>query len=539
MRFAFPWLAVAAAAALPSLAEAQVSFRLDVTETAFTNATYAAFAPGDTSRLFFTEKTGAVKVLVGDDSQTTPFLDLTDVVHVSGQTGLVSLLFHPDYATNGYVFAFYSDTGHSIVLERFTVPVPSSYQVDMATRTTLLAIDDVISFHPGGGMDFGPDGALYVGIGDRRQEIAGEGCTAQDGKLLIGKLLRLDEDGNAPSDNPWVADPEIDDRIWGFGLREPFRLSFDDATGDLYVTDVGDQFFEEVTAVRAGAFSPNFGWRVVEGTACANTVECTAIPCDTDDFLPPSFEYSAEGGCFSIIGGEVYRGTEIPELQGQYLFADWCTGRMFAMRTTGGRGTQTEEITDLIDVPGVGLPIPGVENQLQRPVHIGQDASGEVFVLTMGNIPTFGGTTGSLIYRLKRATKLALNADGGEISASLGGQVSFDLDAGPDHAGQLYLLLGSMSGYAPGLSVDGLVLPLNIPDAYFDLTLGAPAISPLTGSLGWLDGAGQASASIQVDPQAGHLGVGQVLHHAGVVLDPALGGQVVFTSNALALGLAP
>lgn len=539
MRSALPWLAVTAAAAFCSPAEAQVSFRLEVTETAFDNATFAAHVPGDSSRLFFTEKSGAVKVLIGNVSQPTPFLDLTDVVHESGQTGLVSLLFHPDYATNGYVYAFYSDTGHSIVLERFTVPVPSSYQVDMSTRTTILAIDDIIAFHPGGGMDFGPDGALYVGIGDRRQEIAGDGCTAQDGKTLIGKLLRLDEDGHAPSDNPWVSDPEIDDRIWGFGLREPFRLSFDDATGDLYVNDVGDQFLEEVTAVRAGAFSPNFGWRVLEGSACASTVECSSIPCTSDDFLPPSFEYSAEEGCFAIMGGEVYRGTEVPELQGQYLFADWCSGRMFAMRTTGGRGTVTEEITDLIDVPSVGLTFPGATTQLQRPVHIGQDANGEVFIITMGNTIGLGVSTKSLIYRLKRATKLALNADGGEISASQGGQVSFDFDAGADHAGQLYLLLGSMSGYTPGLSVDGLLLPLNAPDPYFDLTLGAPALSPLTGSLGWLDGAGRASASIQVDPQPGHLGVGQVLHHAGVVLDPALGGQVVFTSNALALGLAP
>lgn len=517
-------------------ASGQVNFSLEFVAQGFDRPTSVCAPPGPSNRLFVTEKDGVVRTLVNGQLQFGNWLNLSSKVDLTGQTGLVTMVFHPAYFQNGWIYFFYSDATASIRVERYRVPVPTNYQVDLSSATTILSVQDVIAFHNGGGMAFGPDGYLYIALGDRRKELIGTGCTAQDGSTLVGKLLRLDSAGNPAPGNPFLNDPLVDDRIYGFGLREPLRIAFDHATGALYVADVGDDSREEISVVPPGSPPPNFGWRVLEGSLCASTLECTAFPCPSPQFVPPAFEYDSSGGCFAVIGGAVYRGNQIPELGGQYLFADWCTSQLFGLRWVEQRTVYSEELTDLVPVlPGAPL---GAPNKIERPIHIAEDANGELLVLTMGpDVAT--PLQKPALFRLRPAQTQSLHADGGELSLGSAAPLRFDFDAGPAFAGRPYLLLGSASGYQPGVQVDGLLLPL-VADAYFSASLLGPAAVPLENGIGLLDAQGGARAALmpgKFPPLAGL--VGRVLHHAAVVIDPAQQGQVDFVSNPLAVVLIP
>jgi glucose/arabinose dehydrogenase len=522
--------------ALSALAQAQVTFSLELIATGFDRPTSVCAPPIPSNRLFVTEKDGVVRTLINGVPQLNPWVNLSSKVDVTGQTGLVTMVFHPNYAQNGFVYFFYANSTASIAVERFRVPVPSNYQIDPASATVILSVQDVISFHNGGGMAFGPDGYLYVALGDRRKELEGTGCTAQDGSTLVGKLLRLDADGNPAPGNPFLQDPNVEDRIYGFGLREPFRIAFDHATGDLYVGDVGDQSREEISVVPAGAPPPNFGWRILEGTLCASTLECTAWPCPNPQFIPPAFEYDATGDCFAVVGGAVYRGAQIPELSGQYLFADWCSSQLFALRWIEQRTVYAEELTNLVQVV-IGSQ-PGAPTTLERPVHITEDTNGELLVLAMGpDVPVAQQKPG--LYRVKPALGLSLRADDGELSLSSAQPLKFDLQAGLAHAGRPYLLLGSASGYKPGLSLDGLTLPLVLDD-YLLACLQGPGATPLENNIGLLDSAGAARSALLPGKFPAVPGlIGQVLHHAALAIDPAQEGAVVFVSNPLSVALLP
>jgi len=288
---------------------------------------------GDQSgRLFIVEQPGTIRILEQGRLLEVPFLDIKDRVLFRGEQGLLGLAFHPEYRLNGRVFVNYTrkDDGATVIAEYHR-----SDQVDHAGREkrVLVLIPQPYSNHNGGMIAFGPDGYLYIGMGD-----GGSGGDpqnrAQNKDELLGKLLRIDVNSpvpyGIPAGNPF-GQGKGRSEIFAMGLRNPWRFSFDRETGDLWLADVGQDRWEEVNVVRKGG---NYGWRVMEGFHCFNLQE----PCSQENFIPPLLEYDHQGGRCSIIGGYVYRGRAIPALVGIYLYGDYCSGEIFAVRTAqGGR----------------------------------------------------------------------------------------------------------------------------------------------------------------------------------------------------------
>ena len=336
----------------------------------FSDPVYLTALPDDTSCLFVVEQAGRIRIIKNGTTLATPFLDITSKVTSGGERGLLGMTFHPDYATNGYFYVYYTglDPTGKTVVERYTV----SSNPDAANASsgfTIFTYSQPAANHNAGMIDFGPDGYLYVGLGDG----GGAGDVdnyAQTRTSLLGKMLRLDIDGGSPyaipADNPFVGDPNTLDEIWAIGLRNPWRWCFDRETGDMWIADVGQGNWEEVNF--APASDPggiNYGWRLKEGDHCYNP----STGCDPLDTLyDPIHEYSHSFGC-SITGGFVYRGCAIPDLNGTYFFGDYCSGRVWSMRYNGSTVSDFTERTSELGVPGFGL------------VSFGQDAKGELYLL--------------------------------------------------------------------------------------------------------------------------------------------------------------
>jgi glucose/arabinose dehydrogenase len=289
---------------------------------------------GDGSdRLFLVEQSGRIFIHDRGEDVETPFLDIRDRVESSGnEQGLLSLAFAPDYATSGYFFVWYTAPGGDTRLCRFRVGADPD-TADPGSETLILSVDQPYSNHNGGRLQFGPDGMLYLGLGD------GGGAfdptdSAQNGASLLGKLIRIDVDPAhgtyaVPPDNPFVGDATVRDEIWALGLRNPWRMAFDSGSGDLYIADVGQNQFEEVNFQPAGsAGGENYGWDVMEAS------QCVSGGCDSTGLTLPVAEYDHDLGC-SVSGGEVYRGNAYPNLQGRYLFGDYCSGRIWSLLRTG------------------------------------------------------------------------------------------------------------------------------------------------------------------------------------------------------------
>ena len=284
---------------------------------------------GDGSgRLFILEQMGRILIYDHGRVSPTPFLNIIDEVGSSGnEQGLLGLAFHPRYAENGQFFVNYTDRNGNTVIARFHVSDDPNV-ADPASETPLLHVDQPFPNHNGGMLAFGPDGYLYAGLGDGGSggDPLGNG---QNTKVLLGKILRLDVDsGNPyaiPADNPFGSE------VWAYGLRNPWRFSFDRATGDLWIGDVGQNAWEEIDFLPAGSpGGANFGWNLIEGS---HPYSGDAQP----GLILPVAEYShAEGGC-SVTGGTVYRGAALPEWQGIYLYGDYCSGKVWGLiRSTGG-----------------------------------------------------------------------------------------------------------------------------------------------------------------------------------------------------------
>jgi glucose/arabinose dehydrogenase len=293
---------------------------------------------GDGSgRLFVIEKAGRIVVVRDGALLPDPFLAITGRVGSSGtEQGLLGLAFHPDYARNGFFYVNYTDVSGNTVIARFQVSADDPDRADPGSEKILLRVDQPFANHNGGGLAFGPDGYLYVGLGD-----GGSGGdpygNGQNTGVLLGKMLRIDVDGGdpyaIPPDNPFAAGggrPEI----WGIGLRNPWRFSFDRLTGDLYIADVGQNNWEEVDHVPAVTRSSgpqgllNFGWNALEATHPYEG------PLPAGPLTGPVAEYSHSNGRCSVTGGYVYRGNGLPEWQGVYLFADYCTGEVIGLIRT-------------------------------------------------------------------------------------------------------------------------------------------------------------------------------------------------------------
>ncbi len=289
--------------------------------------------PNDgTDRIFVVEKGGRIRVFPNeaDVTETTTFLDLSANLSTESEQGLLGLAFHPDFSSNGQFYVHYSPDESTSRISRFTVAMGAA-NTDLNSELILMDIPQPDTNHNGGQLAFGPDGLLYLAIGDG----GGAGDpdnNAQDRSNLLGSILRIDVDNPSnslnygiPSDNPFVGNNNIREEIFAYGLRNPWRMSFDPQTGELWTGDVGQGAREEINIIQSGG---NFGWRLFEGTSCFSG------DCDNTGLVPPIFEYGHSNGDRSVTGGYVYRG-EISTLQGKYIYGDFVSGRIWTMDTDG------------------------------------------------------------------------------------------------------------------------------------------------------------------------------------------------------------
>ena len=290
---------------------------------------------GDGSnRLFIVEKLGRIRIVENGTLLATPFLDIDPIVNSGGnEMGLLGLAFHPNYPTDGYFYVNYTDGSGDTVVSRFSVSAGDPNIADPNSELEILSIVQPYSNHNGGQIEFGPDGYLYIGMGD-----GGSGGDPQDRAqnlaVLLGKMLRIDIDHSdppldyrIPADNPFVGVSGVAEEIWAYGLRNPWRFSFDRTTGDLFIGDVGQGLYEEIDFQPASSTGgENWGWRCYEATHPYNTSDCGPI----GDYEMPILEYSHSSGRCSVTGGYLYRGDRAPGLRGAYLFGDYCSGDVWA-----------------------------------------------------------------------------------------------------------------------------------------------------------------------------------------------------------------
>jgi len=321
-------------------------------------------APTGDDRLFVVEQVGLVSIIRDGQRLATPFLDIRDRVRMDGEQGLFSIAFHPDYATNGRFFVSYTGLDGDSRLERWAVSGDPD-RADPASDRLLLEISQPRSNHNGGQIAFGPDRMLYASFGDG----GGGGDpfgNGQDPGTLLGTILRLDVDAAdpfaIPPDNPFVGIGGFRDEIWAWGLRNPWRFSFDLTEEVIYVADVGQSDFEEVNAAPASAAGLNYGWNTMEAAHCFG-----AATCNMAGLTLPVVEYDHDDGC-SVVGGFVYRGAALADLAGHYFYSDFCTGFLRSFRLEGGVATEERQW----DVGDLG-----------RSLSFGEDAAGELYVLSL------------------------------------------------------------------------------------------------------------------------------------------------------------
>ena len=300
------------------------------------------FAQSPDGRVFVVEQAGRIREIRQKQIVEPPYLDIRERIESGGEKGLLSVAFHPGFTGNGRLFLNSTrrenDKLKTLVTELRATPDFS--RADPATERVLLKIKQPFDNHNGGQIAFGPEGFLYVGMGDGGGGNDPSG-NAQNPAVRLGKMLRIDVDrtsGNKafaiPADNPFTGISGFHPAIWALGFRNPYRFGFDAATGELYAGDVGQGAREEIDLVVRGG---NYGWNVLEGTLCTPGV--SDPDCDTSGFVSPIAEYDHDGGGCAVSGGFVYRGAKVPGLCGAYLYGDFCTGEVFALRQSGGRRT--------------------------------------------------------------------------------------------------------------------------------------------------------------------------------------------------------
>jgi len=295
---------------------------------------------GDGSdRLFILEQAGRIRIVENGTLVAAPFLDIDSVVNSSGgEQGLLGLAFDPDYATNGDFYVHYTRADNSNVVAHYNADPPSSNTAS-TVGTVLLTQAQPRTNHNGGQLAFGPDGYLYISIGDGGKQ-GDPDDNAQNMETFLGKILRISVDGSSPytvpADNPFVGMANTFPEIWQPGLRNPWRFSFDRLNGDLFIGDVGQGTWEEINhAPASSSGGENWGWRCYEGAHEYNTLGCGPI----GDYVMPILEYSHAVGRCSVTGGYRYRGNAAPGLRGAYLYADWCSGDIWAGVYDDGAGT--------------------------------------------------------------------------------------------------------------------------------------------------------------------------------------------------------
>jgi glucose/arabinose dehydrogenase len=334
-----------------ALAPARIHLGLAPLVSGLSSPLLVTHAGDGSGRLFVVEQTGAVRIVKNGTLVSTPFVDVSGLITSGGERGLLGLAFHPSYRTNGKLYLSYTDRRGSSIVREYRVSSDPD-RVDTGTGVTLLGVKQPYANHNGGHIAFGPDGFLYIGLGDGGS--AGDpGNRAQDRSNLLGKILRIDVNRRTgslrygiPSSNPFVGRAGAD-QVWAYGLRNPWRFSFDRVTGDLWIGDVGQGDWEEVDralAVRGrnAGRGLNFGWRVMEGAHCYRP----AAGCSRTGKTLPLTEYGHGGGRCSITGGYVYRGRTYPDLAGAYLFGDYCSGEIWYVSRGADRGVRPTRALD-------------------------------------------------------------------------------------------------------------------------------------------------------------------------------------------------
>ena len=344
------------------------TYRLVEVVNGLKNPLYVTAAKDGSGRLFVVEQDGLIRVIRDGKRLQAPFLDVKALVSRDGsERGLLGLAFHPRYADNGTFFINYTDTNGDTVVTRYRVSADDPDRADANSTDMIIQVDQPYPNHNAGQLAFGPDGYLYVGLGDGGS--AGDPQrNGQNGHALLGKMLRLDVDAvnagtpySIPPNNPFIGRPDFAPEIWVYGLRNPWRYSFDRATGDLYIADVGQNTWEEIDFQPAGSRGgENYGWNVYEGLHPFQNSQAV-------DAVPPIAEYSHADGC-SVTGGYVYRGNTLPDLQGTYLFGDFCSGTIWATKRDTNGAWQTRILMNS------GMPISS----------FGEDEVGELYVVNYG-----------------------------------------------------------------------------------------------------------------------------------------------------------
>lgn len=328
--------------------------------------------PGDRARIFIVSQNGTVHIVKDGAALPIPFLSIS-VSRRGNERGLLGLAFHPRYAQNGFVYVHYNRfSDGATMIDRFKVSTADADRVDPQSRVTVMGpISQPYSNHNGGSILFGRDGFLYVALGDGGSG-GDPGCRAQNLGSLLGKILRIDVNVTGagykiPASNPFVGKSGRDE-IWSFGWRNPWRMSFDRKTGDLYVGDVGQGAKEEISFQPASSKGGgNYGWKFMEGTNCFGSFNCqNVIRCNDPQLIPPIHELVRNQGR-SITGGNVYRGCAIPDLQGTYFFGDYATNRIWSFRYDGTRKTDLRERTSELGI------FPALSS-------FGEDADGELYI---------------------------------------------------------------------------------------------------------------------------------------------------------------
>ncbi len=372
----------------------EFTVRLDVIAEGFNSPLYATHAGDGSNRLFVVDQIGIIYVIENGDLLPDPFLDLTDKIIdldvTYDERGLLGLAFHPDYETNGRFFVYYSSPksgekiNHETILAEYQVS-DNENMADSNSEQIILTVDQPEANHNGGQLLFGPDGYLYLGLGD------GGGAGDQHGTIgngqnketLLGSIIRIDVDNEEPytipSDNPFI-DSEGRDELYAFGLRNPWRFSFDRDTNKLFVADVGQDEWEEINILEKGG---NYGWRILEATHAYDLDLADELNIDVNSLQDPIHEYSHSLGR-SITGGYVYRGTENPELTGKYIFGDWSSSFV----RPRGNLFYLEEIE-----PGDWQRFNLLSSNFNRFVmSFGEDENGELYVLSKTTLGPTGST---------------------------------------------------------------------------------------------------------------------------------------------------
>jgi uncharacterized protein (TIGR03437 family) len=311
---------------------AQDSIRLITLVTGLSNPVEIQSAKDGSGRLFVLEQVGRVRIIRDSVVKPAPFLNIAARVSSGGERGLLGIAFPPDYARKQYFYVNYTNTAGNTVISRFRVTADRDV-ADPASEQIILTVQQPFANHNGGQLQFGPDGFLYIGLGDGGSANDPQG-NGQNRRALLGKMLRIDVESDltqvrVPDSNPFVNDSSYDPRIWALGLRNPWRYSFDRENGDLWIGDVGQNRLEEVDFQPASSRGgENYGWAVMEGT------QCVRAGCNASGLVPPVHEYGRnEGG--SITGGYVYRGSRFPDLRGTYIYADYVSGRIWGLTRDG------------------------------------------------------------------------------------------------------------------------------------------------------------------------------------------------------------